>query len=140
MDLVTRIDHIGIVVRDLEHALEAYQVALGLPLEEVVEVPDQQVRVAFVPVGESNIELVEPTSDDSGVARFLQKRGEGVHHLCLEVKDIEAALRQLRAHGVPLIDRQPRPGAHGRVAFVHPKGMSGVLIELVQHDEQMAGE
>lgn len=135
MDLEARIDHIGIVVRDMEQALQAYQVALGLPLKEIVDVPDQQVRVAFLPAGESNIELVEPTTDDSGVARFLEKHGEGVHHLCLEVKDIEAALQQLRAHGVPLIDRQPRPGAHGRVAFVHPKGMRGVLLELVQHDQ-----
>lgn len=135
MDLEARIDHVGIVVRDIQQALEAYQIALGLPLKEVVDVPDQQVRVAFLPVGESNIELVQPTTDDSGVARFLEKRGEGVHHLCLEVEDIEAALQQLRAHGVPLIDQQPRPGAHGRVAFVHPKGMGGVLIELVQHEE-----
>lgn len=139
MDLEAKIDHIGIVVGNIEQALQAYQVALGLPLKEIVDVPDQQVRVAFLPAGESNIELVQPTTEDSGVARFLEKRGEGIHHLCLEVKDIEAALEQLRAHGVPLIDRQPRPGAHGRVAFVHPKGMRGVLLELVQHAESKAG-
>ena len=140
MDLEAKIDHIGIVVADIEQALEAYQVALGLPLKEVVDVPDQQVRVAFLPVGDSNIELLQPTTDDSGVARFLDKRGEGIHHLCLEVKDIDATLEQLRAHGVPLIDQQPRPGAHGRVAFLHPKGMHGVLLELVEHaDSKAAG-
>lgn len=133
MQLKTKIDHVGIVVRDIQQALVAYQVALGLPLQEIVDVPDQQVRVAFLPAGESNVELVQPMTDDSGVARFLEKHGEGVHHLCLEVEDIEATLEQLKAHGVPLIDRQPRPGAHGRVAFVHPKGMHGVLLELVQH-------
>lgn len=133
MDLAAKIDHVGIVVRDIEQALEAYQLALGLPLQGVVDVPDQQVRVAFLPAGESSIELVQPVTNDSGVARFLEKHGEGFHHLCLEVEDIEATLEQLRAHGVPLIDRQPRPGAHGRIAFVHPKGMHGVLIELVQH-------
>lgn len=133
MDL--KLDHIGIVVRDIQQALEAYQVALGLPLHEIVDVPDQQVRVAFLPAGESNVELVQPTTEDSGVARFLEKRGEGIHHLCLEVDDIEAALERLKAHGVPLIDRQPRAGAHGRVAFVHPKGMHGVLLELVEYDD-----
>jgi len=128
-----KIDHVGIVVRDIEQALEAYQVALGLPLQEIVEVPDQQVRVAFLPAGESNVELVQPTVEDSGVARFLAKHGEGIHHLCLEVEDIESTLERLKAHGVPLIDRRPRAGAHGRVAFVHPKGMHGVLLELVEH-------
>jgi methylmalonyl-CoA/ethylmalonyl-CoA epimerase len=140
MDLEAKIDHVGIVVHNIEQALESYHIALGLPLKETVDVPDQQVRVAFLPAGESNIELVQPTTDDSGVARFLEKHGEGIHHLCLEVKDIEAALAQLRAHGVPLIDRRPRPGAHGQVAFVHPKGMRGVLLELVQHDKPKAGE
>jgi methylmalonyl-CoA epimerase len=129
-----KIDHIGIVVRDLQEALKVYEVALGLPLEEVVEVPDQKVEIAMLPVGESKIELVQPTSDDTGVAKFLEKRGEGIHHICIEVEDIEAALGQLKAHGVQLIDEEARPGAHGRVAFVHPKAMNGVLIELVEHD------
>jgi len=129
-----KIDHIGIVVEDLEAALEVYKTALGLPLAEIVEVADQQVRVAFMPVGESNVELVQPTSDDTGIARFLEKRGEGIHHICIEVDAIEDALEKLKAHDVPLIDEEPRPGAHGRVAFVHPKGTHGVLIELVEHD------
>ena len=129
-----KIDHIGIVVQDLEAALKVYQTGLGLPLAEIADVPDQQVKVAFMPVGESNVELVQPTSDDTGIARFLEKRGEGIHHICIEVDAIEDALEKLRAHGVPLIDEEPRPGAHGRVAFVHPKGTHGVLIELVEHD------
>jgi methylmalonyl-CoA epimerase len=129
-----RIDHIGVVVRDILEALKVYQAALGLPLREVVEMPDQKVEVAFLPAGESKIELVQPLSDDSGVARFLEKRGEGVHHICLEVRDIEGALARLKAHDVQLIDEEPRQGAHGRVAFIHPSGAHGVLIELVEHE------
>lgn len=129
-----KIDHIGIVVRDIEEALGVYQAALGLPLEEIVEVADQQVEVAFLPIGESNIELVQPTSPDTGIARYLEKRGEGIHHICVEVDDIEAALTQLQAHDVQLIDETPRLGAHGQVAFIHPKGAHGVLIELVEHE------
>jgi methylmalonyl-CoA/ethylmalonyl-CoA epimerase len=129
-----KIDHIGIVVENLEAALRVYETALGLTLAEIAEVPDQKVRVAFLPVGESNIELVQPTSGETGIARHLEKRGEGIHHICLEVEAIEEALARLKAHGVPLIDEEPRPGAHGRVAFIHPKGMHGVLVELVEHD------
>jgi methylmalonyl-CoA/ethylmalonyl-CoA epimerase len=129
-----KVDHIGIVVRDIQAALKVYQVALGLPLKETVDVADQQVRVAFLPIGESNIELVQPTSDDTGVARYLATRGEGIHHICIQVDDIEAALAQLKAQDVELIDKEPRQGAHGRVAFVHPKGAHGVLVELVEHD------
>jgi methylmalonyl-CoA/ethylmalonyl-CoA epimerase len=129
-----RIDHIGIAVHDIQGALQVYQQALGLPLKEIVEVPDQKVTVAFLPIGETTIELVQPMTDDSGVARFLASRGEGVHHICLEVPAIEAALERLKARGVPLIDRTPRQGAHGRIAFVHPKGLHGVLVELVEHD------
>ncbi len=128
-----KIDHIGIAVRDIEQALQVYQVALGLPVKDVVDVPDQQVRVAFLPLGESNIELVQPTTGDSGTAKFIEKRGEGIHHICVQVDDIEAALAQLKANDVPLIDQEPRAGAHGRVAFVHPKGTHGVLLELVEH-------
>ena len=130
-----KVDHIGIVVSDIAAALKVYEDALGLPLRETKELADQEVIVAFLPIGESNIELVQPTSDDSGVARYLAKRGEGIHHICIEVEDIEAALARLEAHGVQLIDREPRQGAHGRVAFVHPKGAHGVLVELVEHDD-----
>jgi methylmalonyl-CoA epimerase len=128
-----KIDHIGIAVRDIDQALQVYQEALGLHLDQVVDVPDQQVRVAFLPVGESNIELVQPTSEASGTARFIDKRGEGIHHICVQVEDLEAALEQLKASGVPLIDEEPLSGAHGRVAFVHPRGTHGVLLELAEH-------
>ena len=133
---MTKIDHIGIVVRDIQQALGFYESALGLSLSQVVEAPDQKVQVAFLPVGESNIELVQPLTDDTGTAKFLEKRGEGIHHICLEVEDIEASLAQLKAHGAPLIDEVPRAGAHGRVAFIHPKGAHGVLIELVEHERE----
>ncbi len=128
-----KLDHIGVVVRDIQEALKVYEAALGLPLREVAEVPDQKVRVAFLPIGESNIELVQPITDDTGIAQYLERRGEGIHHICIEVEDIEAALDRLKAHGVQLIDEVPRQGAHGQVAFVHPKAMHGVLVELVEH-------
>lgn len=128
-----KIDHIGIVVHDIQRALRVYEAALGLPLKEVLAVPDQRVEVAFLPLGESNIELVQPTSSDTGIAKYLEKHGEGIHHICIEVGDIEAALARLKAYDVQLIDQEPRQGAHGRVAFVHPKGAHGVLIELVEH-------
>ena len=130
-----KIDHIGIIVHDIEAALNVYEAALGLPLKEVTEVPDQKVRVAFLPIGESSLELVQPTSDDTGTAKFLAKRGEGIHHICIEVPDIEAAVARLKKHGVQLIDQEPRQGAHGRVAFIHPNGAHGVLVELVEHEK-----
>jgi methylmalonyl-CoA epimerase len=138
--VIKKIDHIAIVVHSIEEALQVYEGALGLELAEVEEVPEQAVRVAFLPIGESEIELVEPLTTDtsaklstsSGVAKFLEKRGEGVHHICLEVDDIEAALHDLAAKGMRLIDEQPRQGAHGRVAFLHPKSAHGVLIELIE--------
>ena len=130
--MIKKIDHIAIVVRSIEEALQTYQGALGLELADVEEVPEQAVKVAFLPVGDSEIELVEPLTTDSGVAAFLEKRGEGMHHICLEVEDIEAALRDLAAKRIRLIDQQPRQGAHGRVAFLHPKSAHGVLIELIE--------
>ena len=130
--MLKKVDHIGIVVRDIEEALKVYRDALGLPLAHVQEVPEQKVKIAFLPVGDCEIELVEPTTADSGVARFLEKRGEGLHHICFEVEDIEAALRDLAAKGLRPINRQPRQGAIGRVAFLYPKSAHGVLIELVE--------
>ena len=130
--MIKKIDHIAIVVHNIEEALQVYEGTLGRELAEVEEVPEQAVRIAFLPVGESELELVEPLSTDSGVAKFLEKRGEGLHHICLEVDDIEAALQDLAAQGIRLIDKQPRRGAHGRVAFLHPKSAHGVLIELIE--------
>jgi methylmalonyl-CoA epimerase len=128
-----RVDHIGIAVPDLESALEPYVEGLGLRVahEEVVEA--QGVRVAMLPVGETNIELLEPTSEDSPIAKFIERRGPGIHHVALAVDDIDAALARMRGAGVRMIDDEPRPGAGGtRVAFAHPKAMGGVLVELVE--------
>ena len=130
--MIKKIDHIAIVVRSIEEALQAYQEAMGLELTDVKEISEDAVRVAFLPVGESEIELVEPLNTNSGVAKFLEKQGEGLHHICLEVEDMEAALQDLAAKGIRLIDEQPRQGAHGRVAFLHPKSAHGVLIELIE--------
>ncbi len=124
-----KVDHLGIAVRDLDQALRAYQ-ALGFEVEAVHDVPTEKVRAAFLPVGESRLELLEPTDADSAIGRFLQKRS-GLHHVCLLVPDIEAALAELKASGVELIDERPRPGAGGsRVAFLHPRAGAGVLLEL----------
>jgi methylmalonyl-CoA epimerase len=125
------LDHVAIVVRDLEAAIRLYRDTLGLELTEVEEVPEQQVITAIFGEGMGRVELICPTTADSGVARFLEKRGEGLHHVCIEVDDLDRALAELRAAGAPLIDQVPRPGAGGaRVAFVHPRGMRGVLTEL----------
>ncbi len=133
---VERIDHVGIAVKSIESRLPYYQDALGLNYvgEEVVE--EQKVRVAFLKIGESRLELLEPTSEDSTVAKFLQKRGEGIHHIAVHVKDIYSALEEHKRLGSRLIDEDPRVGAHNMlIAFVHPKSTGGVLIELCQHQD-----
>jgi methylmalonyl-CoA epimerase len=127
-----RVHHVAVVVRDLDAALGFYRDTLGLPLELVLPVPSDRVRIGFLTVGESRIELVEPTDDTTGVARFLASRGEGFHHVCFEVPDVAATLDELAAAGVELIDRAPRAGADGPVAFVHPRSAHGVLVELVE--------
>ncbi|MCC7353162.1 MAG: methylmalonyl-CoA epimerase [Anaerolineae bacterium] len=130
--MIKRLDHIAIAVKDIQAALAVYEGALGLACTLVEEIPEQKVKVAFLPTGDSEIELLEPTTEDSGVARFLEKRGEGMHHICVEVDDIEATLAELRARGTPLLDDKPKHGAHGRIAFLNPRGTHGVLIELVE--------
>ena len=126
-----KIDHLGIAVPDLAQAAEAYR-KLGFSVESTQEVPTEKVRIAFLPIGESRLELLEPTEPSSTIARFLEKRA-GLHHVCLLVEDIEASLAALKAAGVPLIDQAPRIGAGGsRVAFLHPKAAGGVLLELKQ--------
>ena len=131
MSAVTKIGHIGLAVKSIDEAQRFYAQGLGLALTHVETVPEQGVRVAFLPTGDSEIELLEPLSDSSPVAKFLEKRGEGIHHICLKVPDIEAALAQLAAQGAELIDKTPRLGAEGkRIAFVHPRSAHGVLIEL----------
>jgi methylmalonyl-CoA/ethylmalonyl-CoA epimerase len=126
---MTRLDHIGIAVRSLD-AAKIYQ-DLGLTIQHVETVETQKVKTAFLSVGDSNLELLEPTSPDSPIAKFIEKRGEGIHHICLRVDDIESHLERLKAQGYRLINEHPVPGAHGcRVAFLHPAAGNGVLIEL----------
>ncbi len=131
---IKRIDHIAVVVKDLDAALEVYRDALGMPLAGVQTIPEQDVKIGFLPSGGTEIELLEPINPDSGIAQFLAKRGEGMHHICLEVDDIELTLADLKAKGAQLIDETPRSGAYGKVAFIHPKGAHGVLIELLERD------
>jgi methylmalonyl-CoA/ethylmalonyl-CoA epimerase len=127
------LDHVAIAVKDLDAAIALYRDALGLELTHVEEVADQQVRTAIFGHGLGRVELICPTTSDSGVARFLEKRGEGLHHICIEVDDIEAAIASLKAKGAVMIDEKPKIGAGGaKIAFVHPKGMKGVLTELRQ--------
>ncbi len=126
---ILKVDHLGIAVPSLAEARRAFE-ALGLAVEAEHEVPTERVRTAFLPVGESHLELLEPTDPSSVIARFLQSR-KGLHHVCVLVDDIEAALAELRAKGVALLDEAPRPGAGGcKVAFIHPRAAAGVLLEL----------
>jgi methylmalonyl-CoA/ethylmalonyl-CoA epimerase len=132
----TTLDHIGIAVRSLESGARIYQ-DLGLIVGHVETVETQRVKTAFLSVGESNLELLEPTSPDSPITKFIEKRGEGIHHICLRVDDIEAHLERLKAAGYRLINEAPVPGAHGcRVAFLHPSAGNGVLIELSEKTEE----
>lgn len=127
------LDHVGIAVRELDDALRFYRDTMGLEINTPEEVASQRVRAHFIPVGESALELLEATAPDSAIARFVEKRGPGLHHVALRVDDIHAALAELKARGIRLIDEQPRPGAHqSLVAFLHPASTHGVLVELKQ--------
>jgi methylmalonyl-CoA/ethylmalonyl-CoA epimerase len=131
-----KLEHIGIATRGIEEAVEFWRDALGLEVIETEEVAEQKVRVAMLPVGEPRVELLEPTSEDSPIARFLEKRGPGIHHIALRVDDIRATLARLKEKGARLIDETPRPGAGGcLVAFIHPSSANGVLLELVEHTQ-----
>ena len=130
-----RIDHVAIIVRNIEQALVFYRDTLGITPSEIKEVPTEQVRIAFLPMGGpggSELELIEPSTPNSSLTRFLEKRGEGLHHICLEVADIDAALAEMQEKGVPVLDKQPRIAASGRAIFLHPKGTNGVLLELLE--------
>jgi methylmalonyl-CoA epimerase len=136
-DGVRRIDHVAVVVRSLDATLAFYRDVLGLAPARVVDFPAEGVRIAFLPAGGpggGEIELLEVIDSSSGVARFLERRGEGLHHLCLEVPDIDRALDELRAAGVAMLDERPRRTAEGRGVFIHPRAASGVLLELVQRE------
>ena len=132
-----KLDHIGIATASIDEASAFWREALGLEISESEEVAEQGVRVSMLPTGESRIELLEPTSNDSPIARFLSKRGPGIHHIALRVDNIRAALSRLSASGARLIDETPRIGAGGcLVAFIHPSATGGVLVELVEHVDQ----
>jgi methylmalonyl-CoA epimerase len=130
-----RIDHVAIIVRNIEQALAFYRDTLGITPSEIKEVPTEQVRIAFLPMGGpggSEIELIEPTVPGSTLTKYLEKRGEGLHHICLEVDNIDEALQEMKDRGAPVLDQQPRVAAEGRAIFLHPKGTSGVLLELIE--------
>ena len=127
-----RIHHVAVIVEHLDPALAFWRDALGLELEVVQEMADDRVRIAFLPIGESKIELVEPTDDSTGVARFLAKSGEGFHHVCFEVANLAETLLRIEIDGIELIDTAPRKGAEGPVAFLHPRSCHGVLVELIE--------
>lgn len=128
-----KINHLGIATKSIDEALRFWEDALGLENVHTETVEDQKVRVAMLPLGESRIELLEPTSDDSPISKFIEKRGGGIHHIAVEVEDVEASLKILKNKGLRLIDESPRIGAEGcLVAFIHPSSANGVLLELVQ--------
>jgi methylmalonyl-CoA/ethylmalonyl-CoA epimerase len=133
MPKVKQINHVAIVVEDIESSLKFWRDALGIELHELRDVPVEKSKVAFLPVAGGEIELVEPTTTDSGIAKYLEKRGQGMHHVCLEVDDIDGMLAQLKENGIRLINEHPRTGVDGkRYAFIHPESASGVLVELYQ--------
>jgi methylmalonyl-CoA/ethylmalonyl-CoA epimerase len=131
--MIRRINHVAIVVEDLDAALGFWRDALGLPLQKTEANPGESVDIAFLPVGDSEIELLKPTDAESGIGKYLAKKGQGMHHLCVEVEDIEAVIAQLVAHGIEMINEVPRVRPEGtRYAFVHPKSAGGVLVELYE--------
>ncbi|OGN90673.1 MAG: methylmalonyl-CoA epimerase [Chloroflexi bacterium RBG_13_48_10] len=133
MPEIKHIHHIAILVENLDTSLTFWQDTLGLKPSRVSDMPQESARIAFFPLGESEIELVQPTTTNSGISRYLEKRGPGMHHLCLEVADLSALLAQLKANGVQLINDEPKIGEGGKLyAFIHPKSANGVLVELYQ--------
>jgi methylmalonyl-CoA/ethylmalonyl-CoA epimerase len=127
-----KIHHVALIVRSIEDALKLWRDVLGLEVETVLDIADDRVRIAFLGVGESKVELVEPTDDTTGVARFLASKGEGFHHVCFEVANLAETLLRLEIDGLELIDSAPRRGAEGPVAFIHPRSCHGVLVELIE--------
>ncbi len=133
MPVVKSIHHVAVVVSDMEQSLSFWRDALGIELHELRDVPAEKSQVAFLPLAGAEVELVMPTTDDSGIAKYLARRGQGMHHLCLEVDDIEGMLAQLKAKNIRLINEEPRTAADGKkYAFIHPESTGGVLVELYQ--------
>ncbi len=128
--MIEKIHHVGIAVHSLEDALRFYRDTLGLQVHASAEVPDQGVKAALLTIGQSEIELLEPLSPDSAVGKFLQRKGEGLHHICFQTPDVDSELEQLKGKGVELVDQKPRRGLAGMICFLHPKASRGVLVEL----------
>ena len=134
--MIKKINHIGVAVKDLNEGIRFYRENLGLEIEGIEEIKEQKVKVAFIPLGESRIELLQSTDPNGPIAKFIEKKGEGIHHIALDVERIEETLQKLNEKGVQLIDEKPRIGAHGiKIAFLHPRGTKGVLMELCEKHE-----
>lgn len=129
------LNHVCIAVKDIDETIRFYRDVFGVEESEVVDIEDQAVRATLIRVGGSQLEFIEPTDPNGGVAKFIQRRGEGVHHLCFEVEDLAGTLRRLDERGIAVIDREPREGLSGTIGFIHPKATRGVLIELVDQDD-----
>ncbi|MBU5439311.1 methylmalonyl-CoA epimerase [Tissierella sp. MSJ-40] len=133
--MVSKVDHIGIAVKDLNETLKFYEEILGIKCVSTEVVEEQKVKVAFLPIGDTEVELLESTEENGPIAKFIEKKGEGIQHIAYKVEDIEKTLEELKAKGIKLIDEKPRYGAGGaKIAFLHPKSTFGVLIELCQRD------
>ncbi|MHB9097685.1 MAG: methylmalonyl-CoA epimerase [Syntrophales bacterium] len=135
--MIKKIEHIGVAVQDIEKSVHLFRDLLGIPLEKLYESDAIKTKIAFFPLGDSTIELIEPMNPASPAAKFIQKRGEGIHHICLGVENVEAALREFAAKGIELLDQKPRRTQDGRlIAFLNPKSTNGVLIELMEIDAE----
>lgn len=130
--MIKRVDHISVAVKNLDEALDVLNKVFGFKAAHTETIPDQGVKAALIRIGDGEIELIEPIDPEGGVAKFIERRGEGIHHICLEVDNIDEELKSLAAKGVDLIDKQPRSGLAGRIGFVHPRSTKGILIELAQ--------
>jgi len=130
--MIKKVDHVAIAVKDLDEAIKTYENLLGIKPSHIEEVPDQGIKAALLVIGDMEIELIQPIKSDTGVAKFLESKGEGIHHICFEVDDVDKDLESLAGRGVQLIDKQGRKGLAGKIGFVHPKSTKGVLIELAQ--------
>ena len=130
--MIQKVHHVGVVVRDMEQAMRFYRDTLGLPVHKLETIQEQGVRAALLTLGDSEIELLEPVVPDTGVARYLERKGEGLHHICFQVDDIERDLNTLKMRGTEIIDQQTRIGLAGRICFLHPSAMDGALVELCQ--------
>jgi methylmalonyl-CoA/ethylmalonyl-CoA epimerase len=130
--MIKKVHHVGVVVRDIDSAMRFWRDTLGLHVHKMQTIDEQGVRAALMTVGDSEIELIEPTVNDNGVARYLDAKGEGLHHVCFQVDSVDADLESLKARGIEMIDQAPRIGIAGRICFLHPKAMRGTLVELCE--------